>query len=284
MHTAMVISPHADDAAAFCGGTIAKFSAQGWRVVVVRVTDDATDSVGLNVEETTLRNAQELRVACRLLGVSEIVELDYQTDTLANISHFELRKRMVYLLRRYRPYAVFCFDPDDAGEDNMDHIVVARAVAEAFWVAQFDLHHPEHLNAGLKPFAVCEKWYYGRTVPGANHVEDITDYMEAKIDALAAHETMMRNLVHQFQMQLTTYGHGISLIDDALHGNLRPLLDQFLKGQGRAVAAAFGLGDDRYAERFRLVRFGALEGLVKAYAEPLPDAPEPPSRSLLDAD
>ena len=37
---AMVISPHADDAAAFCGATLAKFATQEWNVVLVRMTDD----------------------------------------------------------------------------------------------------------------------------------------------------------------------------------------------------------------------------------------------------
>jgi LmbE family N-acetylglucosaminyl deacetylase len=51
--TALVICPHADDAAAFCGGTVAKLAAAGWRMVLVRVTDDARDSVGVaTVEET----------------------------------------------------------------------------------------------------------------------------------------------------------------------------------------------------------------------------------------
>ncbi len=34
MKTAMVVSPHADDAAAFCGATIAKFADQGWYIVL----------------------------------------------------------------------------------------------------------------------------------------------------------------------------------------------------------------------------------------------------------
>lgn len=73
MLTAMVISPHADDAAAFCGATIAKLADQGWQVILVRVTDDRKDSVGLPVEETIRRNAAELREAARILGVHEIV-------------------------------------------------------------------------------------------------------------------------------------------------------------------------------------------------------------------
>ena len=36
MRTAMGISPHADDAAAFCGATLAKLADQGWRIILVR--------------------------------------------------------------------------------------------------------------------------------------------------------------------------------------------------------------------------------------------------------
>jgi len=284
LHTALVISPHADDAAAFCGGTIAKFAAAGWRVVIVRVTDDATDSVGLGLEESTIRNYHELRKAAAILSAAEIVELDYQTDTLAKVSHIEMRKRMVYLIRQYRPYAVFSFDPDDVGEDNMDHVVVARAVAEAYWVAQFDLHHPEHIEAGLKPHAVCEKWYYGRNLPHANHAEDITEFIEKKVDALSAHVTAMRNTMNQFRMQLETYGRRLQLVEDAMTKGVRPVLDLFLKEQGRETATQHKLGEGRFAEHFRLVRFGALEGLVRAFSERIPGAPTPPKRDSLDSD
>src|SRR5512146_1668903 len=44
----LVIIPHADDAAIRCGGTIVLWAQMGWRVIVLRVTDDSTDSVGLD--------------------------------------------------------------------------------------------------------------------------------------------------------------------------------------------------------------------------------------------
>ena len=50
MKTAMMIAPHADDAAAFCGATLAKLAADGWHVILVRVTDDQKDSIGYSVE------------------------------------------------------------------------------------------------------------------------------------------------------------------------------------------------------------------------------------------
>ncbi len=280
----LVISPHADDAATFCGGTIAKFAAEGWRVVIVRVTDDATDSVGLSLSESIVRNYHELRAAAKIMGAQEVVELDYQADALTKVSHIEMRKRMVLLIRRYRPYAVFSFDPDDIGEDNMDHVVVARAVAEAFWVAQYDLHHSEHFEDGLKPHAVCEKWYYGRTLPHANHAEDITGFIGKKIDALAAHQTAMRNTINQFRMQLETYGRRMPLVEDAMKNGVRPILELFFKEQARETASLYQLGEERFAERFRLVRFGELEGLVQEFSEPIPGAPIPPKRSSLDFD
>jgi len=282
-HTAMVISPHADDAAAFCGGTLAKFADQGWRVIVVRVTDDARDSVGLTLEETKRRNTAELHRAAAGLGVSEIVELGYETDCLADVSEVDLRERFVYLFRKHRPYAVFTFDPYQMYEDNMDHIRVAQAVEEAFWVSRFDLHHPEHFEEeGLEPFAVCEHWYFGRQLPDANHAEDVSAYMEQKVEALCAHRTMMQNAMNQYRLQLQTWGRRMPWLESAMEEDMRPLLALFLQEQANGVAEAFDLGPGRMGEAFRLVRFGDLEELFQMMSEPLSDAQEAPRRESLD--
>jgi len=279
MHTAMVICPHADDAAAFCGATLAKFADDGWRVVLVRVTDDCRDSVGLTLEETKRRNADELKDAAAVLGVSEVVELDYQTDRLADVSEVALRERFVYLFRKHRPYAVFSFDPFGLYEGNMDHVVVAQAVEEAFWVSRFDLHHPEHFVEGLEVHAVCEQWYFARRLPEENHVEDVTEYMEQKVDAFAAHRTMVANIMNMHRLQLQTWGRRVGLIDD---GDPRELLDLALRRQAAAVAQRHGLPSGRLAEAFRLVRFGAWEEMFQQFSEPIAGARQGPKRASLD--
>ncbi len=282
MHTAMVISPHADDAAAFCGGTLAKIAGQGWKVILVRVTNDSKDSVGLDVKETLLRNAEELKKAADVLGVSEIVELNYETDCLGDASKVDLRERFVYLFRKYRPYAVFSFDPYGLYENNLDHIVVARTVDEAFWVSCFDKHHPEHFEEGLEPFSVCERWYFARQLPEANHGEDITETMEKKIEALCSHREMMKNTLNQFRLQLKTWGRRVSWIEDSMEGNMRPLLALAMQAQGNAVGKQFELGEGRMGESFRLDRFGDLEEMFQGLSEPLPGAVEAPKRKCLD--
>ena len=265
----MVISPHADDAAAFCGGTIARLADQGWRVVLVRVTDDCRDSVGLTIEETRKRNAVELRNAARIMGVSDIIELAFETDRLADESLVKLRERIVYLFRKYRPYAVFTFDPFGLYEGNMDHVRVAQATEEAFWVSCFDLHHPDHFTEEIRPFSVCERWYFGRCLAHPNRAEDVTDFIEKKIDALCAHGTMMRNTINQSVLQLATHGRRMPMLQEAMDGDMKPLVSAFVGGQASTVAKKHGLAEGRFAEEFRYERFGDMEELFQSTSEPI---------------
>ena len=282
MHTALVISPHADDAAAFCGATLAKFAALGWKLVLVRVTDDAKDSVGLSVEETVKINTDQMHQSAKIMGVSEIVELGYPTDCLADVSKVELRERFVYLYRKYRPYAVFTFDPEGRYENNLDHITVSQTADEAFWVACFDKHHPEHFDEGLEPFSVCERWYFGRDLSQPNHAEDVTETMGTKVEALCAHRAMMQNTLNQYRLQLKTWGRRMPWLDQSIAGDLRPLLALAMQMQGNAVAEQFELGPGRMGEVFRLERFGDFEELFQALSEPLPEALPAPVRASLD--
>jgi len=279
--TALVIAPHADDAAAFLGGTLVRFAAEGWRMVLVRVTDDARDSVGSTVEDTTRINAEQLRNAADILGVDAIEELGYPTDTLGDVSKVALRERFVYLFRKHRPYAVFSFDPT-VPDPNLDHVVTAQCIEEAYWVSCFDLHHPEHFDEGLAPFSVCERWYFARELPSANRAIDITDYYDASVRALCAHDLMFRNVLNQYRLQARTWGKTIPPLEQAFHGDMQPLVSMFLAARAQAAAERHGLPEGRLAESSRLERFGDLEPLFQAAGEPLPGAPPPIHRKGLD--
>jgi LmbE family N-acetylglucosaminyl deacetylase len=256
-HTVLVVSPHADDAALFCGGTLRLMANRGARIVLLRVTDDRYDSVGLTVEQTIAANTRDLRHAARLLGVDEIVELGWRTDHLADASEVALRERFIYHIRRVRPYAVLSFDPYGAyHEDNQDHVRVAQAVDESFWTAQFDKHHPEHFAEGLAPHGVYERWYFARRLTEITTAIDISTTLPAKIEAALAHSTMLRHYAHQLVLQARTAGHAIPLAEAAAMGDLRPLLEPLLTAGARATGARHGLPA---AEEFRVVRFGGLE-------------------------
>lgn len=282
MHTAMVISPHADDVAAFCGGTIARMADEGWRVVVVRVTNDSRDSVGLTVEETIRRNAEEFREAARILGAAEVEELGFETDTLADTPLCALRERLVYMIRKHRPYALFSFDPGGHNEPNQDHVRVAQATDEALWVATFDLHHPEHFAEGLEPFSVCERWYFARELAQPNRVVDVSASMHRRVDAMCAHKTMLSNMIQGLRLQLRTWGRKVEWLEQSAQGDPHELVATFLQAQAKVVGEKYGLPQGSLAEEFRLVRFGGLEELFQGMSEPLPAAKPAPFREGLD--
>jgi LmbE family N-acetylglucosaminyl deacetylase len=259
----LVVTAHADDAALFLGGTIARWSSAGWRVVLVRVTDDRWDSVGLDEASTIRANARELRSAAAVIGIDEVVDLEYPTDVLGDVSEVELREHMIRLVRTHRPYALVTFDPYAMyGEDNQDHLKVAAAVDESFWTSQFDKHHPEHLAAGLRPHGVFERWYFGRRVTDVTDVVDIGATLDAKVAAARCHLTPMRNFVHQLRLQADTGGWDVPLLDAAMADDdrLRELVEMVVRAGSSAVGARHGLGA---AEEFRVVRFGGMGALLE---------------------
>jgi N-acetylglucosamine malate deacetylase 1 len=269
----LVVVAHADDAALFLGGTVAVWADAGWRVVVVRATDDRWDSLGSDEATTVAANRDEFAQAADILGVHHIVELGYPTDTLGDVSTVELRERIIHAVRTYRPYALVSFDPYAMyGEDNLDHVTVARAVDESFWTSQFDLHHPEHFDEvsthtgePLAPHGCFERWYFGRRVIDVTDVVDITATLDRKIAAACGHRTMMLNFLNQLRLQAHTGGWRIPAVDEALEaGDVTEVLSLMLRAGGERLGQRYGVGA---AEEFRVVVFGGMEGLLDTLGE-----------------
>lgn len=255
--TVLIVAAHADDATLFCGATLRLMADQGARLVLLRVTDDRSDSVGLDVETTIERNARELRTAAEIIGVNDIIDLGWQTDCLGDASEVSLRERLIFHVRRLKPYAVVSFDPYGAfHEDNQDHIKVAAAVDETYWTAQFDKHHPEHFADGLAPHGVYERWYFARRLVEVTTPVDVSTTIDAKVDAALAHRTMIDNVVHRLRLQAETGGHSISELEEAAAGTPRALVGRLLRTEARATGTRHGLP---FAEEFRVVRFDGLE-------------------------
>ncbi len=269
----LLVVAHGDDVALFVGGTVAAWVDAGWRVVVVRVTDDRRDSVASDEASTVSDNRVQFEQAASILGVHEIVELGYLTDTLGDASTVELRERIIHAVRTYRPYALVSFDPYAMyGEDNLDHITVARAVDESFWTSQFDLHHPEHfdeVSAGtgeaLAPHGCFERWYFGRRVNEVTDAIDISATLERKVAAGCCHRAMMLNFFNQLRLQADTGGWRLPLVDDALAtGDVSQVLPLLLRAGSERLGAIYGVGA---AEEFRVVTFGGMQSLLDALGE-----------------
>jgi LmbE family N-acetylglucosaminyl deacetylase len=151
-----------------------------------------------------------------------------------------------------KPYGIVTFDPDSLfHEDNLDHRVLAQAVDEACWTAQFDKHHPEHLAQGLELHGVYERWYFGRTVASVTHVFDTSGVLTIQKQAILCHQTMLANIAHQLALQAKTAGVSSSAISRAAQGDYQALIDAMLNASVAEKGRPFNLAA---AEHMRLSR------------------------------
>jgi len=212
---ALVIVAHPDDAEFGCAGTAAAWVREGWEIYLVICTDaasggpdEATD-VGAQARRqiTEMRRAEQ-RAASAILGLREVIFLDY-ADGLLTPSP-ELRRDLVRLLRRYRPARVICQSPDRVwrpvmflGRHHPDHLAAGQAALAAIYpAAQNPWDFPELLGEGLLPHKVREIYIMG--APEPNHAVDITATLDLKLAALRAHESQVAARFAELEQRLRT--------------------------------------------------------------------------------
>lgn len=232
--TILVFAPHPDDDTFSMGGTLARLVTNGNKVVVVIYTNDNRGSKDLEMSRERLaqiRRAEE-EAACLILGISKesIVWLGYEDGDLEYADPQRLRGEVCRLIKIHRPDAVFCPDPGSKWQQwhKTDHRMSANITKDAFIAAEWHLYYPQHLlDEGLKPYAVPVAYYYYSQEP--NYEVDITDFINKKVKASAAH-------VSQFEPATTKYTPDMA---DAVFQEI----DKGLK--------AYHAAENRFVERFR---------------------------------
>ena len=115
---------------------------------------------------------EELRAACRALGVEDLFILGYRDSgmdgtldnrhpqALCQADLHEVTGRTVAIIRQLRPQVVLTFDPN-GGYGHPDHIFVHRAAREAFAAAGDDSRYREQLARSLGVFSPQRLYYTG---------------------------------------------------------------------------------------------------------------------------
>jgi len=190
----MVITAHPDDPEFTAAGTVAKWTREGVTVIYVICTDGSRGSNDPKVkpEQLVVIRRAEQEAAARILGVEEIVYLDYEDGSLEPT--LALRRDLTRAIRRYRPDIVICPDPtvrySDRHLNHPDHRAAGGAALDAvFPSARTRYIFPELLAEGLEPHKVREVYIRGAVSP--NLWVDISDTIELKIAALREHESQL---------------------------------------------------------------------------------------------
>ena len=266
------IQPHSDDVALYCGGTVAKLIHEGYTGYMIRATnDDMGDDVGEpgTVGENVLRNEREVTEQARALGLLKHYALNYNNHRMSDISRNELICRLIFLFRLLKVDTVFCYDPWGHDEENPDHYVLGHCVEAACWMAGRVHDYPEQFDAGLKPQAVSEKYYYVRH-PDINRVVDISAQIEKKIDANLCNVAKGPGGHHgsQLRAELAKQGKKLPILGDDDRMADRNYIREFVLARDHELGKQYGV---EYAEAFHYIgpAKSRVDDYVKKNAVPL---------------
>ena len=188
--TVLVVTPHPDDAEGGAGGTIAKWTSEGKKVVLVVCTngDKGTSDRAISPEELAATREKEQLNAAKVLDIAEVVFLRFPDQNLEDCVDF--RKALVRQIRKHRPDLVLTIDPNRPYIRHRDHYMTGRVTLDAvFPYARDHLAFPDLLDEGLEPFNVREVWLFRSEHPDT--YIDITDTFETKMDSLYCHVSQM---------------------------------------------------------------------------------------------
>jgi N-acetyl-1-D-myo-inositol-2-amino-2-deoxy-alpha-D-glucopyranoside deacetylase len=216
---------------------MAKYASAGIPVVVVTATDGALgevhnyDDPGPIKERLAEVRAEEIRAALDILGVKDQEFLGYRDSGMMGwetnhhpncfwqADHQEAARRLVSLIRKYRPEVMTIYDPH-GGYGHPDHINVHRIGIDAFYASDDEMRfplskgeegwRPAKLYMTARPRTRMAAWAEMRLSEGSIDAEtaermrqsgvpddlvtclvDVREYVETKLNALRAHRTQI---------------------------------------------------------------------------------------------
>ena len=226
----LVIVAHPDDIDFGTAGSVATWTRAGIEVTYLLVTSG--EAGGSDREQPRAHMAEmredEQQAAAKVVGVEDVRFLHYADGRIE--STLELRRDLSRVMRQVRPQRVVTQSPDRLYDriyaSHPDHLATGdAAIAAVYPDARNPFAHPELLAVeALEPWSIPQLWIMAR--PGPNVFVDITDVIDAKLEALCSHT---------------------SQISDPEQ------IETLLRNWAAANAKQAGLPEGRYAEMFRAV-------------------------------
>jgi LmbE family N-acetylglucosaminyl deacetylase len=191
----MVIVAHPDDADFGPAATAARWidaGAEGWLVCCTSGDAGGEDPEFDPIELAALRE-REQQDAAEIVGYAGVSFLHQPDGALAN--DLPLRELLVREIRRFRPDAVLCTDPEvifyrDGGVNHTDHRAAGMAAVDAVYpAARNPMAFPWLVREGLDKHVVRRLYLFWTERPNA--WVDVTSSIDRKIAALRAHASQI---------------------------------------------------------------------------------------------
>lgn len=193
---ALFIQPHADDNQIGAGGMMALLADSGAEVYELTVTDDRRleqDKEGLTTRQSEAVAAQQY------LNVKNAGFLGFCDKTQEPVEKIALK--IMEVIRKIKPDAVFTVDPDLSTECHSDHIKTGMAVKYAVMDAACDFYpYSEDGKARHETWTTPILAFYYTDKP--NRKADISKVMDKKINSIKCHKSQVDSNLLMFVKEL----------------------------------------------------------------------------------
>ncbi len=197
LNKVMVILAHPDDPEFFCGATVAKWAREGKHIRYCMLTcgDKGSDDLNMTHAQLCAIRHEEQANAARVLGVTDLVWLDFPDGELAPT--LEARRRVAREIRQFKPDIVITCDPrlliTPFGTINHpDHRAAGQIALDAIMPGAGNrMYFPELLAEGLEPHKVKEVYIAGAVE--SDTAIDVSDTFELKLKALREHKSQIKD-------------------------------------------------------------------------------------------
>lgn len=171
----LAVLAHPDDESLGCGGTLAKYAAEGVDTFLLTATRGErgryyghpyTGPGGLHPGHAELGRIREaeLREAATALGVRRVDVLDYEDQLLDQADPATVIAQIATHIRRVRPQVVLTFAPDGA-YGHPDHVAISQFTTAAIVSAAGDAASPGAVMPAGEPHVVSKLYYIAWSAP-----------------------------------------------------------------------------------------------------------------------
>lgn len=168
----LCILPHPDDGEIGAGATLAKLKDRGATIKYVVVTDGSAGIRGKSREETKKIRKEEQEKAAGILGINEIIWLNYPDNGKYNIH--DVKEALKKIIKDIQPDIVFTVDPFLPYETHSDHIICGLAASQAI------------LNSGFSSTLLA---FFFTAYP--NQFVCVDSYWDKKFEAVKEHKSQI---------------------------------------------------------------------------------------------
>lgn len=187
--TVLIVAAHADDEALGCGGAIARHAAEGDNVYAVFMADGVSSRALSTKKDLEGRNVAAER-ARKILGIKKCFYLGLPDNRMDSVPMIEIVRALEPIVQMLKPTIVYTHHDGDL---NIDHRITHQALITACRPA------PNFSVREIYAFEIMSstEWSAPTSKPFVpNHYVDITEYLDTKLESLAAYAVEMRAEPH----------------------------------------------------------------------------------------